>query len=147
MKVYDLTPKCLERDYHGCGKAWAAIDDKDRVVALRYMDSHWIDFKDLPKWIRALRKAAKSQDSRGLPTAHSSAAYALLANAAQECSDCPIPPRKERYRPSELLQMARAALAQVDAEQFAKYRQKSRDEMARLGRVVSGMCSCTKFCV
>lgn len=26
-------------DYRGCGKAWAALNDKGDVVALRYMDT------------------------------------------------------------------------------------------------------------
>jgi hypothetical protein len=36
MHVYDLTSECLDREYHGCGKAWVAIKD-GRVIAIRYM--------------------------------------------------------------------------------------------------------------
>jgi hypothetical protein len=46
----------------------------------------------------------------------------------------------------ELLAMARAALAAADAASFRLYRAKCREELAKLGEVKSGMCSCTEFC-
>jgi hypothetical protein len=146
MRVYKLSQEVLDRDYHGCGKAWAAIKDGE-VRALRYMDSHWIGHDQLPEWVKAVNGNCSGLDSRNLPVAHSSTAYKRMAEAAQACDDCPKPPKRARYRPAELLHMARMILMQVDSDQFAKYRQRSREELTLLGDVVSGMCSCCTFCV
>jgi hypothetical protein len=142
-QLYDLTPDCLQRDYHGCGKAWAAVKD-GLVIALRYMDFA-ADTAKLPAWVRAVRDNAGGLDGAMLPTANSSADFTKLAAAAAACADRPTPPHRERYRPAELLTMARAALSANQAAGFAVYRAKCRTELAAIGTVLSGMCSCTKF--
>ena len=142
MTLYQV-PKDL-KDYHGCGKAWAAIKD-GQVVALRYMGDCPRDWPDKPAWIAAVEQAADGLDESFLPTAGSSKALTAIAQAASACEDCPAPPRRERYRPAELLSMARAALAAADTANFAAYRRKCREELAKLGEVVSGECSCFEF--
>jgi hypothetical protein len=150
MNVLDLTAECLDRDYHGCGKAWAAVKE-DQVVALRYMGEdhtgNWPTEPELPAWVKAVRRAAMGSDTRGLPTSWASRNLAKLAAAAEAAGDCPRPPRRPRYRPTELLTMARAAILAVDGAQFGAYRERCRAELGQIGEVVSGMCSCTKFCV
>ena len=47
MTILELTPDALEYEYHGCGKAWAAVVD-GKVVALRYMGSHPFDSSAMP---------------------------------------------------------------------------------------------------
>lgn len=40
--VYTISPQALERDYRGCGKAWAAVvpgTEHPYVAAIRYMDT------------------------------------------------------------------------------------------------------------
>ena len=148
MTHYTITKECLATEYHGAGKAWAAVRD-GQVVALRYMGDHPIpghgDYT-VPDWIRGILDAAEGLDDHFLPITHSSKGLTKLASAASACDDCPVPPRRERYRPSELLTMARAALATLDSASFARYRQRCRDELAKLGDLISGTCSCTKFC-
>ncbi len=144
MRVIDISSECLERDYHGCGKAWGALRD-GVVVAIRYMD-HAADWPTEPAWVRAVREHATGLGGSLLPTCHGSHKLAAMAAAAQACDDCPRPPKRDRYRPAELLTMARAAMAAVQSASFARYREQCRAELAAIGEVVSGECSCTKFC-
>jgi len=145
MTILDLTSEVLDKDYHGCGKVWAAVRD-GKVVALRYMEDHPGDYRaKLPEWVKAVEKAANGCDNHMLPTSHGSKNLAAIAAAAQACEDCPKPPKKERYRPTELLAMARACLIAFDGDSFINYRAKCREELSKLGDVVSGMCSCTQF--
>lgn len=145
MLVIDLTAECLDREYHGCGKAWAAVKN-GKIVALRYMGEFAADRSGLPAWIRAVCNSATGLDDHMLPTARSSKALAAIAVAASACDDCPTPPRRARYRPAELLTMARAAIAAWDSASFGVYREKCRAELAEIGTIVSGTCSCTQFC-
>ena len=145
MTIYKI-PTDLS-DYHGAGKAWAAIAG-DHVLALRYMGEHPIpgcgDY-DVPAWVRAVTETATGLDASNLPTCHGSHALAAVAAAAQACDDCPTPPRRDRYRPSELLTMARATLVALDGDSFTAYRDRCRAELAKFGDVESGVASCYEF--
>jgi hypothetical protein len=147
MATYQINKPVLDRDYTGCGKAWAAISSTGEVLAIRYMDSldyrHGCEF--LPKWIQAVDKSRDGLDESLLPTIHSSKSFAAMAQAAEAAGDCPSKPRGGRYRPNELLTMARAALAAANKAAFLKYREETKAELAKLGHVVSGTCSCTEF--
>ena len=138
-----LTQECLDRDYRGAGKAWAAVQN-GQVVALRYMD-HRPEWPDKPAWVAAIQEHATGLDERCLPVCRGNQALAKMAAAAQACADCPRPKDGERYRPTELLTMARAALAAAQEVSFTVHRKRCREELARHGEVVSGMCSCTEF--
>ncbi len=144
MTHYTITPACIEADYHGAGRAWAAVEG-DRVVALRYMRDRPIDDSELPGWITTVIVAADGLDSHGLPVIQSRAGFAAMAGDLAARPDCPKPPRRDRYRPAELLKLARVELATRDSVAFVKYRDRCRDELAELGNVVSGMCSCAAF--
>lgn len=155
---FEITSECLTNDYHGYGKAWAAIKD-GKVIALTYMSQGTYPMSDprrnwggkteraLPAWIRAVRNNAEGLDDQTLPTAWSSHGLNKLAIAASACSDCPKRPRDGDYRPRELLTMARAAIIAACAADFAAWRLHARTELAELGMVMSGMCSCTEFVV
>ena len=146
MDVFQLRSDCLEKEYHGCGKAWAAIKD-GQVVALRYMGDYPLDWRDQPEWIKAFQQAAIDLGECFLLTTNDgSTKLAAIAAAAEACADCPRPPRHRRYRPTELLTMARAARAAAEAASFQVYRARCREELAQLGEVKSGMCSCHEFC-
>ena len=132
--------------YGGCGRAWAAISNGE-VVGLRYMSNHSLDRSTLPLWVQAIKNNAEGLDYRMMPTAHSPKGYARLAAAARSCTDCPKSKRGLDIRPKQLLQKAVAILESEDAISFSAYRQKSRDELAKLGTVLSGDCSCTIFYV
>jgi hypothetical protein len=144
-----ISPACLDRDYDGCGRAWAAVQD-GQVIALRYMGHHRLlgpnrQALDLPAWVTTIRDAADGCDNHMLPTAHSSRGLSRLAAAASACDDCPRPPRRARVRPTELLAMARAAIVAADEAEFLRYRAACRAELAALGQLVSGMASCCEF--
>jgi hypothetical protein len=141
--VYLISKGVLDRDYRGCGKAWAAVKDGE-IVALRYMGADRTPY-DVPAWVKAVQADCEGIDERCLPDAWSSHGLAKLAAAAAACPDCPTPPRRARYRPKELLSMARAVLAAADETNFTDYRTRCRAELAAMGTVVSGMCSCTEF--
>ena len=132
--------------YGGCGHAWAAIS-KGEVVGLRYMSDHSLDRSTLPLWVQSIKDNAEGLDYRMMPTAYSSKGYAKLAAAARSCTDCPKSKRGLDIRPKQLLQKAVSILEAENAISFSAYRQKTRDELAELGTVLSGECSCTVFYV
>lgn len=144
--VLEIPKDVLDRDYHGCGKAWAAVKN-GKIAAIRYMGDHTPDFNGLPEWVRAIQGNAEGLDHSMLPTAWSGRGLSRLAAAAQAAGDCPTPPKRDRYRPKELLTIARAAIGAVRHASFSEYRKEKRAELAAIGEVVSGMCSCTEFCV
>jgi len=47
MNVFAIKDTEAEKDYHGCGKAWAAIND-GKIVSLRYMGD--FAFNYLQRW-------------------------------------------------------------------------------------------------
>lgn len=147
MAIHKISESCS--DYHGCGKAWAAIVDGE-VVALRYMGDHPLpgygDY-EVPNWVRAVLDNVNGLDERYLPVCRGSKALSKVAQAAEACDDCPKPPRRERYRPSELVRMAREVLIELDQSAFTAYRAKCRDELGKRGVVKSGMASCYEFIV
>jgi len=144
MRIYQITPECLGNDYDGAGKAWAAIVG-GQVTALRYMGKCPTDWDAKPAWIAAIEAHATGLDSHLLPTCRGSKALTAMAAAAHDCDDCPRPKNRQQYRPTELLTMARAALAAAHDAAFAKYRERCHAELGQLGDVVSGMCSATEF--
>lgn len=147
VEVLKISKACLDSQYRGAGKAWAAVKNGE-VVAVRYMDEvplPGFGTTPLPGWVKAVNSNAEGRDHHWLPTAWSSKALSKMAGACEAAGDCPTKPRGGRYRPKELLTMARAALAAIRSAEFAAYRLKCRDELAELGEVVSGMCSCTEF--
>ena len=144
MRVYQITHECLIRDYHGAGRAWAAVAD-GVVVALRYMGDSPGCWADKPAWVAAVEQHATGLDAGLLPTCRGSKALAAMAEAAAACDDCPKPSRRPRYRPTELLSMARAALTAAHGAAFSKHRERCRTELGQFGDVVSGMCSATEF--
>ena len=146
VTTYDIPADVLRRDYHGAGKAWAAVRDQ-QIVGLRYLGDYRLDFLALPKWVRAVHNNAEGLDNSILPTAWSSKGLSKLAEAAESSGDCPRRPKGGRYRPKELLTMARAALRAADIPSFNAYREKCRAELAAMGEVIAGMCSCTQFVV
>ncbi len=145
MRVYQISDECKDRDYTGCGKAWGAIVS-DQVVALRYMGQASIDDWCKPAWIIAVERTATGLDASLLPTCRGSKDLAKLAEAAAACDDCPTPPHRDRYRPTELLSIARAAIIAAHGAIFASYREQCRAELAKIGALKSGMCSCYEFC-
>lgn len=144
LPTLTIYANALKADYRGCGKAWTAVVNGE-VVAIRYMDPP-LDRSALPAWIRAVKDNAEGLDYRMLPTAWSSRGLSKLAAAASGAGDCPVKPKGGNYRPKELLTMARAAIMAWDSASFAAHRERCRAELAAIGEVVSGTCSCTEFC-
>ena len=146
--VLTISQACLNSQYRGCGKAWAAIKNGE-VVALRYMGNIPIPGygpTPIPQWVKAVMDNADGLDDYNLPTTHSSKCLVKIAEACEGTGDCPTRrPRGGRYRPKELLMMARDILATIHGAEFSTYRSNCRTELAEIGEVMSGMCSCTKF--
>lgn len=143
LQAIKINEEVLVHEYHGCGKAWVAVKGGE-VVAIRYMGEGRAPL-NLPAWVQAIRKNATGLDSSMLPTVYGSGPLSKIAAAAAATSDCPIKPKGGRYRPTELLLMARAVILAADGAAFDAYRAKCRGELAMLGEVVSGICSCTEF--
>lgn len=149
MIVYDIPTDVAERDYHGCGKAWAAIRD-GKVVAIRYMSPgrgyphedlmHMTDLRyGLMDHEREIYPAhafwfdQKAQNpNRGMP---------YISTAAKLSGRWPS--KAEYYRA-----MAREQEANQRAGRaaFEAYRAACREDLAKMGDVISGMCSCHQFC-
>lgn len=141
--AYDLQKTPAEKNYRGCGNALAAIHG-GKVIALRYVEEPLCP-DNAPAWVAAIFKNAEGNDASGLPDAWSSKGLARLAHAASACADCPKRRNGTRYRPKEILAMARAALLTLRAHAQKEIEQCARGELSELGEVVSGKCSCWQF--
>ena len=138
-------------DYRGCGKAWIAIGD-NAVVAIRYMDRlqdrengerSAPEMDGCPAWVLAILATEHAWwDGRDICGVRGGQRLAAIARAADSAPDCPRPPRRERYRPSELLKLASQLLRAIDAALFGAYRERMRAELSALGEVRSCMISC-----
>lgn len=142
--VFHLSEDILATQYRGAGDAYAAVSG-NQVVALRYYERDRLATDALPAWVSAVVDAAEGTDSKMMPTAWSSRSLAAIAKAASAVVDCPKPARRDRYRPTELLSMARAVI--VEARGTANRQQKAEieAELAQLGTVYRGMASCSEF--
>lgn len=98
MRVYQITHECLIRDYHGAGRAWAAVAD-GVVVATSFTpgDSPGC-WADKPAWVAAVEQHATDIDAGLLPTCRGSEAAAAMAELAaalrrlpQTVSPSPLP--------------------------------------------------------
>lgn len=147
MAVYEIKGSPAESSYSGCGKVWAAIND-DQVLALRYMGDAPGDYMTtLPAWVKIVAENCDGLDHHWMPTYHSGATHARLGRLLAACPDTPKPPRRAAFRPAELVKMARNIIADAKSESFGKYRAKCREELAQIGEVVSGECSCYELVV
>jgi len=137
-------------DYRGCGKAWVAVKD-NAVIAIRYMERLGIGNPDersaaeidgLPQWVAAILSVDHIYFDREVSGCRGSLWLAAIAEAADAAPDCPRPPRRERYRPTELVRLADLQLGAIDAALFGDYRERMLAELAELGEVRSCMISC-----
>ena len=144
MIVFKLQNTNAEKDYHGSGKAWAAIKD-DKVVALRYMGRFALDpsKSNIPEWVKAVFDAAAT----GVYSLETRAPTTLvkIKKAAIAAGHPEFGPRGGSIKPSIIAREARNIIFELEREQFGEYRNSARKELSGLGEVVSGMCSCWEF--
>lgn len=140
MIVFKLQNTNAEKDYHGSGKAWAAIKD-DKVVALRYMGRFALDpsKSNIPEWVKAVFDDCR-WEGRFAPTT-----LAKIKKAAVAAGHPEFGPRGGSIKPSIIAREARNIIFELEREQFGEYRNSARKELSGLGEVVSGMCSCWEF--
>jgi len=138
--VYKISKEL--KDYHGLGKAWAAIKDGE-VVALRYMADFAPQHKQAPEWAKAVYRAYSISkcNLKNISPTH----LARVKKAAISAGHPERGPRGGKIRASYIASMAQHCLAQSEKEEFAEYRYKCRQELAELGTVMSGECSCYQF--
>jgi hypothetical protein len=145
VQYYDLPEEVSKRDYHGCGKAWAAIRDGE-VVAVRYMSPTVFDEnQQLEPHAELLivrvpmpmhdfcDHARRDVPQLGFPAV---AALAKAAGLVKHLIDY-----TRTYRAED--EAADAALLAA----FAAYRLACRADLAALGEVKSGTLSCYRFCL
>ena len=140
MIVFKLQNTNAEKDYHGSGKAWAAIKN-DKVVALRYMGRFALDpsKSNIPDWVKAVFDDCR-WEGRFAPTTLAKSKKAAVAAGHPEFG-----PRGGSIKPSIIAREARNIIFELEREQFGEYRNSARKELSGLGEVVSGMCSCWEF--
>jgi hypothetical protein len=145
MQSFAISNTPSEKDYVGCGKAWAAI--KNNVpVALRYMGQFSFDPSTAPAWALAVYESycTISEPSSRIDYI-SSRELGKIKKAAVAAGYPEFGPRGGHIKASAVAREARSILQELEKEQFAEYRASSRDELRKLGDVVSGMCSCREF--
>ncbi len=145
MQNFAISNTPSEKDYLGCGKAWAAI--KNNVpVALRYMGQFSFDPSKAPAWVLAVYESycTISEPSSRIDYI-SPTNLGKIKKAAVSAGYPEFGPRGGHVKASTIAREARSILQKLEKEQFADYRTSSRDELRKLGDVVSGMCSCREF--
>jgi|TARA_R110000823_G_C15526484_1_gene456262 hypothetical protein len=140
MIVFKLQNTNAEKDYHGCGKAWAAIKN-DKVVALRYMGQFAFDpsKSNMPEWVKVVYDDCRWAGRFGPTT------LVKIKKAAIAAGHPEFGPRGGRIKPSVMAYEARSIIFNSEREQFGEYRNSARKELSGLGEVISGMCSCWEF--
>ena len=145
MQNFAISNTPSEKDYLGCGKAWAAI--KNNVpVALRYMGQFSFDPSTAPAWALAVFKTYCTIHEPSFRVDYISPTdLGKIKKAAVSAGYPEFGPRGGHVKASTIAREARAMLQKLEKEQFGDYRTSSRDELRKLGDVVSGMCSCREF--
>ena len=143
--VYKLSGTPAESQYHGCGKAWAAVNN-GQILAIRYMGDFDFDRSQLPAWAAAALSAYGALAAPLWPVDHiSSPDLGRIKKAAIAAGHPEFGPRGGQIKASKIARAARELIRNAEREQFGQYRADCRAELAKLGTVVSGMCSCYEF--
>lgn len=143
MKIYPLGEKA-EKEYNGCGKAWAAICNKE-VVAIRYM-SFAIDPSEAPAWVKAVLNAYCSICEPWCNINFISPTdLGKIKKAAINAGHPEYGPRGGHIKASVIARDALKILREIEKKQFGKFRERNKTELAKMGNVVSGMCSSREF--
>ena len=131
------------QDYHGCGKAWAAITQDGEVAAIRYMGDFAHDTSDLPAWVQAVL------DVTYLPLIEikwlSPARLSRIKKAAIAAGHPEFGPRGGHIKASDIARKAQSMVWKSEHHQFGEYRDRCRAELEKSGEVRSGMASCYEF--
>jgi hypothetical protein len=145
MQNFAISNTPSQKDYRGCGKAWAAI--KNNVpVALRYMGQFSFDPSKAPAWVLAVYESYSTIHEPSSRIDYiSSRELGKIKKAAVSAGYPEFGPRGGHIKASAVAREARSILQKLEKEQFADYRNSSREELRRLGDVASGMCSCREF--
>lgn len=132
------------KDYHGLGKAWASIKDGE-VIALRYMGDFAPKYKQAPEWAKAAHRAYSilKCEIKNISPTH----LALIKKAAIAAGHPNRGTRGGNIKASYIASMAQYELEKSEKEEFAEYRNNCRQELAELGEVLSGQCSCYQFII
>lgn len=132
--------------YKGCGKVWAAIAG-GRVVGVRYMSDFRLTGQEIPAWVDEYVKLSGRSincpwDYFGSP---GRTKRARTADAVRNRPDCPTRPSGKPLPRTELERRAYCIVEAAQRDGFTKYRENCRNELSKLGQVVSGEASCTDF--
>ena len=123
-----------KKDYRDCGRAWAAFKD-DQVVALRYLgDMRASSTVGLEAWEIALLDNRFKRNGV--------AKKAAIVAGHPGCT-----PRGGYIGEKRLIETALEKQQKIQSRLFTEYRAKCRQELARYGQVIGGMCSCWEFVV
>jgi len=145
MKIFNIKDTPAEQQYRGCGKAWAAIAD-GQVVAIRYMGDFQAERDRLPEWVRAVIKESSAIEQPSFCLGWlSPRTLGRIKKAAVAAGHPEFGPRGGHIKASDIAREARSIALKHESEQFELHRTRSRTELAKLGRVVSGQCSCLEF--
>lgn len=147
MSVYQIQNTPAETQYHGCGKAWAAIKD-GQPVAIKYMGDFQFNPEFLPGWVNAV---LKEYCTIADPSTHieyiDSFRLGKIKKAAISAGHPATGPRGGYIKASSIAREARRIIRDAEREQFSDYQTSCRLELESLGSVISGMCSCYEFVV
>lgn len=145
MQIFAISNTPSEKDYLGCGKAWAAIKN-DEPVALRYMGQFSFDPSKAPAWVLAVFKSYCTIHEPSCRIDYiSSTELGAIKKAAISSGYPEFGPRGGHIKASAVAREARSILQKLEKEQFADYRNSCREDLNALGNVVSGMCSNREF--
>lgn len=144
--IYQLKDKPVESQYAGSGRAWAAIKDGD-VVGIRYMHEFRIDrdSAEIPDWCKPMYSLYDSYMKYTLLKDIGNHALKQIKQHAISSGHPEKGPRGGQIKATAIAIATKELWMAEEDRQFGAYREKCRSELAELGEVVSGMCSCYEF--
>lgn len=143
--VYKIKPTLM--DYHGCGKAWAAIKDGE-ILAIRYMSRAVLDgpnidsLDDITKAILNVVHPLSYSNTSFISSRKLNLAYKAAVAAGMK----PTGPRGGFVRRREMVNKAFQLYHAANKKDFEIYRFNCLNELLQFSNaIISGCCSCYEF--
>ncbi len=139
MKTEERVEMMTKAGYKGCGRAWAAVDENNKVVAIKYMSDFVFDDSSLTNWEKCFLSDAEIYRHGNCP----SPKRAEIKKIREKVLTAGFPGKKFGAD-----QVRRAAVQKINVLQkiqFGEFREKAKAELQKKGTVMSGQCSCFEF--
>lgn len=129
----------VEAGYKGYGRAWAAVDENNRVVAIKYMSDFVFNDSSLTSWEKCFLSDAEIYRHGTCPTP----SRAEVKKIRDKVIAAGFSGKK--FGADRIRREAVEKINVLQKIQFGEFREKARAELQKKGIVMSGLCSCFEF--